>query len=304
MLGAQGQLARAHAEHGTGEPVPQVINARQLPKGVDLAVVKTTAFQFSLSSDGKQEIEVLADDGEAFIRISKRVVLANVNSQHWYRSMQPGGGPIPARLKSGEQILSLPPDWKPVAEQAGFGWYDARLVDESRTSLALTLRINGQRHEASIQRKPLVFAGYWNSYLTREPQSAGVTALIPGLSTGAISLTRDPSSPATVEVLDTSGKAFLRSAPEGYWVNTSHPWFRELGLHVNTQNPRHYRDWPADWVMASGSLMLTYQDPRLKAPGGTSKSIRKWSIPVRMLEDGRTSHFTGEMAWRAAARAE
>lgn len=289
----------AHAEHGSGEPVPRVAAATRLPKGVDLVVVKTTAHQFSLSSDGQQSIEVLSDDGQAFIHIQQQRVLANINSPHWYRALQPGGGPVPARLKSGEQFLKLEPDWKPVAQQSGFGWYDSRLVDETQSSFKLTLRINGKLHPVSIERKAAAFTGYWSSRLTREPELGGLTAVIPGLTTGAIALTRDPSYKGTLEVLDAVGKPFLRANADGYWVDVTHSWFGGLGLFVNRQNPQSRKEWSADWVKVSDSRMLTYQDPRLKSPEGKSRAVRQWNIPVREMQTGEPVQFEGQMQWHS-----
>ncbi len=306
---SHGRQALAHAEHGTGEPVPQLASSSKLPKGVDLLVIKTTAYQFSLSSDGEQDIEVLADNGEPFIRIRQRIIQVNLNSAHWYRAQQPGGGAVPARLKLGDEVIAMKPDWKPVAQQTGFGWYDPRLVDENLTSFKLALNINGTRHVVEIQRKPLAaFKGFWTSRLTRASQSVGLDAMIPGLSTGTIALTRAADSKQTFEVLDAQGKPFIRSAPDGYSVDVKHPWFKSLGLYVNVPDLDPAADGTTAgkaaaanplWVAASPSLMLTYQDPRLKAPNDNSKATRSWRIPVRGTSDGKTAQFAGDIQWRS-----
>lgn len=295
------QVAWSHAEHGTGEPIPTIVNSRNLPKGVDLTVVKTTAHQFSLSTDGIQTVEVLGQGGVPFIRIQKAVVSANLNSPDWYRAQQPGGGPIPARLKSGSNPLKLEADWKVLAQQAGLGWYDPRLVDENQKSFKLTLRVNNQPYDVQVQRKPApAFVGYWTSRILTEPDSTlGLSVLIPGLTTGAISLMRAPGATTVVDVIDTSGKPFLRSAPQGYWVNVEHPWFKDLGLFVNTEQPEIRQEWGKQWIKASASGMLTYQDPRLKSPKVSNKSPRPWKIAMRELGKTDTEHLSGELLWQS-----
>lgn len=298
----------AHAEHGMGEPVPQVLSTKPLPKGVDLLVVKTTAHQFSLSSDGQQRIDVLGEDGEAFLRIDKDQVLANANSAWWYRAQQPGGGPVPERLKAGDRYIKQEAAWMPIAAQSGFGWYDARLVDAQRSRFTLTLRVNGTDHAVHIERKAApAFSGYWTSRLTAEPDTIGLSALIPGLSTGTIALTRDPEDAKTVDILDSKGQAFIRSTQQGWWVNTTHVWFKQLGLFVNIPPQALSGTGESLWVKASDARMLTYQDPRLQAPsaartgssGGAANAAKQWRIPVRIQGHPQTLHFAGEMQWKA-----
>jgi hypothetical protein len=121
---------------------------------------------------------------------------------------------------------------------------------------------------------------------------------MPGLSTGAIALTRVAADKGVLEVLDASGKAFIRSSSDGWWVNVGHPWFKDMGLFLNTQNPDTRGDWGPSWVKASGSLMLTYQDPRLQAPKGQARAVRHWSIPVRAMDNPKSELIAGDMQWR------
>lgn len=295
---ASSQQAWAHAEHGMGEPVPQLTSSKLLPKGVSLEVVKTTAFQFSLATDGKQSVEVLSDEGEAFIQIQQAQVRANTNSAYWYRAQQPGGGAVPERLKDGEHYRKLPAAWTSIAGQAGFGWYDARLLDENLKRFTLKLRINNQTIALPIERKAVAaFQGYWSNQLQGADEQLGLHALIPGLTGGAIALRRSLDGPDTLEVLDTRARAFLRSTADGFWVDTSHPWFKKLGLFVDSQRPITRADWGSEWVKASNSSLLTYQDPRLQGQGKPAPAPQAWRIPVRLSGKAQQAHFSGNTVW-------
>ena len=82
-------------------------------------------------------------------------------------------------------------------------------------------------------------------------------------------------------------------------MNVEHPWFKDLGLFVNTEQPEIRQEWGKQWIKASASGMLTYQDPRLKSPKVSNKSPRPWKIALRELGKTDTEHLSGELLWQS-----
>lgn len=286
--------SHAHAEHGAGEPVPQIAKGVKLPKGVSLQVVKSNAYQFSLATDGDQKVEVIGEDGIAFLRIEKSKVFANLSSPSWFRAQQPGGGAIPPSLKDGEAFKKLPPNWKEVAEHSGYGWYDPRLLQEDKDKFKLKLNINGKITEVLVARVVAPgFQGYWTSTISKEPSFDELTVLMPGLSSGAISVRRDLKAKQNYEILDDRQLPFVQLSSEGCWVNVQHPWFDKLGLYVNKADASAKKGW----VKASSSGLITYQDPRLHVKDGEPKKARTWKISIRVVGTETADTVEGDTRW-------
>lgn len=288
--------SRAHAEHGAGEPVPQIAKGTKLPKGINLEVVKSNAYQFSLATDGNQKVEIIGEEGVAFLRIDKSKVYANLSSPSWFRAQQPGGGAIPPSLKDGDAFKKLPPNWKEVAEHSGYGWYDPRLLQEDKERFKLKLSINGKLNEVSVVRVAVPgFKGYWTSTISKEPVFEELTVLMPGLSTGAISVRRDLKAKQNYEILDDRQLPFVQLTAEGCWVNVQHPWFEKSGLFVKKGEAANAKGW----VKASSSGLITYQDPRLHVKDGEPKTTRQWKITIRVTGSDKVDTVEGDTRWVA-----
>lgn len=287
-------ISYAHAEHGAGEPVPQIAKGTKLPKGISLEVVKTNAYQFSLATDGNQKVEVIGEEGSAFLRIEKSKVFANLSSPSWFRAQQPGGGAIPPSLKDGNSYKKLPPNWKEVAEHSGYGWYDPRLLQEDKDQFKLKLSINDKTREILVKRVAAPgFQGYWTSTITKEPAFDELTVLIPGLSSGAISIRRDLNAKQNYEVLDDRQLPFLQLTAEGCWVNVQHPWFEKSGLFVKKSESVSSKGW----AKASASGLITFQDPRLHVKDSEPKKPRQWKMSVRVMGTEKIDTIEGDTKW-------
>lgn len=287
-------VSQAHAEHGAGEPIPQVAKDTKLPKGVSLEVVKSNAYQFSLATDGNQKVEVIGEEGTAFLRIEKSKVFANLHSPSWFRAQQPGGGAIPPSLKEGSTFKKLPPNWKEVAEHSGYGWYDPRLLQEDTQKFKLKLSINGKVREIPVVRVAAPgFQGYWTSTITKEPAFDEITVLIPGLSSGALSVRRDTKAKQNYEILDDRQLPFIQLNAEGCWVNVQHPWFEKSGLFVKKSEAVSSKGW----ARASTSGLITFQDPRLHVKDGEPKKPRHWKITVRVIGTEKMDTVEGDTEW-------
>lgn len=288
--GYQPHPALAHAEHGSEGGIPTVSPKAKLPKGISLQVVKTNAYQFSLATNGEQRIEVLGEDKRPFLRVDGNQLYADLNATGWHRSRQPGGGPIPERLKENPKQK---PNWVLLDKQAGYGWYDPRLMNEEIAHFNLGMVANGKPINARIERvQPEPMAGYWRPALTTEPEFTGINALIPGLSGNALLLARMANAQEEFQVLDDQNQAFLELRDNGVWLNSAHKWAQSTGLFFS----QGHRESP--WVKVSETGTVTYQDPRLGRRPEKISDTGNWAIPVKLKGTDQLSVLKGELRWQ------
>ncbi|MCQ8896846.1 hypothetical protein NQT62_10435 [Limnobacter humi] len=292
---AQPAQGWAHAEHHSEGGVPTLKQASNLPKGVDVSVVQTTAYQFALATNGQHAVDILDERGKPFLRVRQGQVEADVNNPSWYRAQQPGGGAIPAAVKSGK----LPPRWTTVQQADGIGWYDARLMDETRKAFKLVVRIDGQAHTLRVAReaeKPVT--GFWQPKIltvksTDNPGLADqLLTVIPGLSGHTLMVSVLPGTEGGFEVLDNQMRAFARLGPDGALLNRQHPWSSELGLFPRPEQSAE------GWSEVSNSNTLAWQDPRLKVQQPGKPGVQRWTIPLRHQPDGAIVWIEGESSWQ------
>lgn len=288
--------AHAHAEHGAEGGIPTVSSKAKLPKGISLQVVKSNAYQFALATDGQQRIEILGEDKRAFLRFDGDKLYADLNATGWHRSRQPGGGPIPDRLK---EAGSLEPNWILLDKQPGYGWYDPRLMNEEVAHFNLGLIADGKPLKVRIERvEPEPMTGYWRPLLTNEPEFNGLNAMVPGLSGNAFMLSRMAVAQEEFEVLDEQGKPFLELRKDGVWLDSSHPWANKTELFHSPGQA----DSP--WVKVSETGTVTYSDPRLDNKPEKTADIGNWSIPVKAKNGDKLSVLKGELKWQRISPAQ
>ena len=282
--------ALAHAEHGNEGGIPAVSPKAKLPKGISLQVVKSTAYQFALSTDGQQQIEIMGEDKRAFLRFDGNKLYADLNSTGWHRSRQPGGGPVPDRLKTKQP---LKPNWVLLDQQPGYGWYDPRLLNEEMAHFNLGLRVNGKPASIRIERQePEPMTGYWRPMLSTDNLPDGLNAMVPGLSGNMFMLSRLTSAQAEYQVLDANGQPFIELRGDGVWLDSKHPWAARTELvytPVTADSP---------WVKVSETGTITYADPRLDKKPAKASQTGQWAVPVRIKGGEKTSLLEGELKWQ------
>ncbi|HEY1058104.1 MAG TPA: hypothetical protein VGE55_05160 [Limnobacter sp.] len=285
----------AHAEHHNEGGVPTLKQTSTLPKGVDVSVVQTTAYQFALATNGQHAVDILDQRGKPFLRVRNGQVQADVNNPNWYRAQQPGGGAIPAAVKSGK----LPESWVAVQQADGIGWYDARLMDETLKAFTVKLRVDGQVHTLRVAReaeKPVT--GFWQPKIlavrsTDNPALVDqLLTVIPGLSGQTVMVSILPGTEGSFEVLDEHMQAFARLGTDGALLNRQHPWSNSLGLFARAEQT-------ADgWSEVSNSNTLAWQDPRLKVQKPNKPGVQSWKIGLRHQPDGAIVWIDGESSWQ------
>lgn len=280
----------AHAEHGSEGGIPTVSAKAKLPKGLSLQVVKTNAYQFALATDGQQRIEILDEDKRAFLRFDRDKLYADLNATGWHRSRQPGGGPIPERLKDKPK---LKPNWVLLDKQPGYGWYDPRLIKEDLAHFNLAMVANGKPISVRIERieaEPMT--GYWRPLLVNEPEFTGLNAMVPGLSGNNFMLSRMRTAKEEFQVLDDQGAPFLELREDGVWLNSMHAWASSVELFHSPGTEQ------TPWVKVSETGTVTYADPRLnKKPVKTSET-GNWVIPVKQKKGEQQNLLKGELKWQ------
>ncbi|MEQ9108223.1 MAG: hypothetical protein RLO04_12225 [Limnobacter sp.] len=282
--------AFAHAEHGSEGGIPTVSSKVKLPKGISLQVVKTNAYQFSLATDGQQRIEVLGEDKRPFLRFDGNKLYADLNATGWHRSRQPGGGPIPDRLKENPKQK---PNWILLDTQTGYGWYDPRLVNEEVAHFNLSMVANGKATNVRIERvqaEPMT--GYWRPMLTTEPEFNGFNALIPGLSGNALLLARMGTAQEEFQVLDDQNEPFLELRKNGVWLNSAHKWAQKTALFFSPGTSE------SPWVKVSETGTVTYNDPRLDRKPAKTSDTGTWTIPVKQKDTDKLNVLKGELKWQ------
>lgn len=285
-----GNTAFAHAEHGSEGGVPTVSPKAKLPKGISLQVVKTNAYQFALATDGQQRIEILGEDKRAFLRFDQDKLYADLNASGWHRSRQPGGGPIPDRIKDNPK---LEPNWVLLDKQPGYGWYDPRLIKEDLAHFNLGMVRNGKPLNVRIERiEPEPMTGYWRPLLVNEPEFAGLNAMVPGLSGNAFMLSRMGTAQGEFQVLDDQGLPFIELRKDGVWLNSQHAWASSVELFHNPGTEQ------APWVKVSETGTVTYADPRLDQKPAKTSETGNWQIPVKLKESEQQNLLKGELKWQ------
>ncbi|WP_341236279.1 hypothetical protein [uncultured Limnobacter sp.] len=283
--------AFAHAEHGSEGGIPTVSPKAKLPKGISLQVVKTNAYQFALATDGQQQIEILGEDKRAFLRFDGDKLYADLNATGWHRSRQPGGGPVPDRLKDNPKMK---PNWVLLNKQPGYGWYDPRLIKEDVAHFNLNLLSNGKPLNVRIERiEPKPMTGYWRPLLINEPDFTGLNAMVPGLSGNTFMLSRLGTAKGEFQVLDDQGQPFLELRKDGVWLNSMHAWANSVELFHNPGTDQ------SPWVKVSETGTVTYADPRLDNKPEKTSETGSWVIPVKLKDGEQQSTLNGELKWQA-----
>ncbi|MBW3536975.1 MAG: hypothetical protein KY395_04280, partial [Actinobacteria bacterium] len=118
-------LVEPTAAHQEVAGVTNVLDSVEpaLPEGVTIQVTRSVADQLVAENTSGVALEVLDDEGEAFLRIGPGGVEADVASPEWHRSNSPEGLPT---LPDGVSETAEP-QWVNVSPDPSWGWFDHRL---------------------------------------------------------------------------------------------------------------------------------------------------------------------------------
>jgi hypothetical protein len=216
---------------------------------------------------GEGYLEILADDGGAFLRISTSGVEGNWDHPAFYKTQVAGERPLPEWVKDG----IIKPLWKPVSDKAYWGWYDARLEkqDNDHDQWTISVRANGKRSSINGRFKSLT-APTHRTLVTLDRKNLteinDLSVMLISDVQAAIRLSYKGKDKLTV--LDEYGQPMFRFSPAGIEARIESRGWQRLGrLPLTGQT---------EWVQLSSQPAYTWPDSRLVYSSDTPL----WSIPL------------------------
>ena len=268
--------AVAH-ESNSGIRVELDAAASALP-GVDVAVVTSVTAQLVVTNTADDVLEVIDDNGDPFLRIGPDGVSANLNAVGWYQTNNPfGASDVPDRAVAGAEA-----DWKKVAAEPSWGWFDHRL-HPADVVVPPAIREAGEPAELARWQVPVRWQGAEHAFrgsivyrpvrgsvlaeIVNGPDVAGLTvAVLQGRVPG---LYLENGTGETVVVRGAHGEPFLR--------------FDDRGVEAN----RHSPSWLAARRAEGGDLSQELIDPSLEPAWGRVSEVPRfgWVEPRTAFPD-------------------
>lgn len=292
-----------------------------LPAGVVVAVQPSVVDELVVSNPTPTPLDVLAQGGEPFLRVSSAGVLANLASPDWYATGTPEGGPpLPADVARDRGRGA--PRWAQVSSGDTWSEFDPRLHPAAAVSPAV--RAAAQDRVLRTWTIPLRYGGrplQATGHVLFSPVRGGLLVVLShtpsGLVAGALQgelpglFLRVPAA-SRVDVEGRDGRPFLRFGGGVVQANTaSASW-------ADDQRARG-RAAPASgdaphWTVVARSQSWSWLDPRLRYPSDepgrdvlarTSPTVlTRWTVPL--VVDGAPADLGGTVSWvpRRTALAE
>lgn len=272
---------------------------------VEVAVSVTT--QLLVENRTADLLEVLDDDGRPFLRIGPGGVEADIATPAWVASNSPFGGAV------------LPPEgapaqWRRVATDPAWGWFDHRLHPELVGPLAegdevrwvVPMRLGERAVEARGHLERRSVLGGFTSRLTSPaaPFPDVVVQLLDGRLPGFF-LRND--GPAVVTVFGADGEPFARVGPTGTEVNRRSPtWLATAqGRGEDVEGLSADPAAEPDWSAIGPDPSLAWLDERGRYPedeppagvlaAGSAAVVLEWSVPLE--RDGERATIEAVTAW-------
>ena len=292
-------------------------------EGVEVAVVTSVTDQLVVENTSPHVLEVLDDNGDAFLQIGPDGVSANLNSEGWYQTNNPFGlSEVPERATAGAE-----PDWAKVAADPSWGWFDHRLHPENvvlppevaeageparlaRWTVPVRWRGEERAFTGAIVYRPL--RGSVLAEMVMPPDVRGLTiAVLQGRVPG---LFLENGTGETVVVQGADGEPFLRFNDKGVQANRHSPsWLAarraDAGdLSVELIDP----SLPPDWERVSQVPRFGWVEPRAAYPeeeppedviaARDRTTLLEWAVPMDV--GGERVVATGHTLWDPAATVE
>lgn len=314
LLGVAAIVASAGPSAGHEEVpgVSAVIDSitPSLPAGVRVEARISVADQLLVSNTTAEDVIVVGEQGEPFLRIGPQGAFANLRSATWYRSNDPTG-----LVKPPDTVdPAAAPEWARATTEPAWGWFDHRLhrdrltgapaVKDRDTPVVLEewtvpLRYGAVEHVVKGHRQYKFPGGVWQTELKKVPSELSALALssvVPG-----VTVTRKDAAAPVVVILGEADEPMLRLTAEGVEANEASPtWVftaEAQGGYVRTgpvgagEAPRWVRQasGQATWLDRRGQVATS-------AAEGHEGDKKAWSVPV-LVGDRRTA-IEAETRWQ------
>lgn len=288
--------------------------------GVRIDVVVSAADQLIVENTTATPIEVLADDGQPFLRIGAGMVEANVASPAWFESNSPTGtAKVPPSVQPGAA-----PHWLKVASSPSWGWFDHRLhrqvVDAAprRAGMIETWEISMRYGDQDIavrgHREYARPKGRFFTSVEVVPRDF-ITAQVVDGPVPALLMRVEP--PHAVTILGEGGKGEVAVVgPDGTHVNDASPiWRITAGARGDVPDGPVGADEPPRFERETDQPQLTWLDPRAQhaekvvakaiEDAGERIVLERWKVPIR-IDGTEAAAIEGTIEWvpikaRAAA---
>ena len=257
-------------------------------KGLTLEIHQgDIAAQLVLAWQGRETLEILDEQGRAFLRFSPKGAEADVDNPRWHETLNPGyGARVSAQVREGAA-----PRWKVIQREPAFGWFDPRMnteplvVPETVKAFDEPVPFATWRIPARLGGKPLELSGEFlyqppprgevRTLLDKTVLPAGLRVTVSNSAVPAVFLSN--TSKELAAVLDAQGRPYLKIGPDGVWADTA-----SLAWRLATGEP------PGQgWTKLSPHPSHAWPEPRAawRKPvprGQAAGEIGRWEIPLSL----------------------
>ena len=257
----------------------------------------------AVENDTGRTLEVLGEDGRPFVRVDAAGVAADVAHPSWYRSLSPGGAPMPADARE------APPTWRHVRAESAWQWFDPRLdrrAGRPGAQWRVPLRLEGEAVEVRGRFvREATTAGAFETRMTSPAELAPqvTVELAPGRPP---TLTLQNGSRHDVVVLGRHGEPFLRIRIGGADANLISPTWQDLRRYLGLADEVRgvAGEGAVRWECVSLAPHYTWLEPRAAmpsiepfttAPDNTRSKVKSWRVP--MLIGAQYAAIVGVVEW-------
>ena len=285
-------------------------------EGIEVAVVASVTDQLVVTNTTPDVLEVLDDNGDAFLRIGPDGVDANLNAVGWYQTNNPFGlSEVPERAVAGAAA-----DWAKVAAEPSWGWFDHRLHPAGVTGPP-EVAAAGEPAEIAQWRVPvrwrgtgaafsgtIVYRPIRGSVLAELEQPVDVEGVTLAVLQGRVpGLFLENDTEQTVIVRGADGEPFLRFDERGVAANRHSPSWLAARRAEGDDLSRELIDptLPPDWQRISEVPRFGWIEPRTAYPdeeppedviaAGDPVTLLEWEIPLEV--DGQAVAVAGRTRW-------
>lgn len=290
------------------EPLPEVLD------DLTIEIVTSIAPQLAIGNPTDDVVEVLDDDGVAFLRIGPDGTEANFDNRDFYFTQDPLGAiAIPARAQDSD---GDPGTWGEIAVASEWAWFDHRMHPQNvvaekvpeptvdgvvLSTFTIPLRFRGQTVELAGSIVQVPQTGRLVAALTSVPEVDGVSVQL--LEGGTAGLFLTAAADREVVVLGREGEPFLRFVDGMVEANTQSPSWYDSGRATRLADDAPPLDPSVtpDWQAVSSSPRFGWLESRSLYGRGTvdedlnrsavSQDLVDWEVPL--LVDGERYSVTG-----------
>jgi hypothetical protein len=266
-------------------------------------------------------LEIFDDNRRGFVRIGPAGVQADAMAAAWYRTLSPGGSPLPAAAGAADAREQ----WRFVRPQVSWGWFDWRLqkdaieVPGSIRQKAEFARVKSWSIPARLGHQALEIHGHF----LYQPHPTGVFQARLGKNADLAPFARVTLSPGQppalllenlgdqdVIVLGAHGEPFIRIRPDGVDGNLSSSTWQDLGRYRGlgdlpaNDSAGGYPEAGPKWHRVSLAPRYSWLEPRAavatvgfdpQTQNHPRSTVKGWQVPI--LVGGRSFSINGVVEW-------